>query len=144
MSPLLNYCNKIWANTYHTLLIPLVKIQKRIIRNLTNSEFLAHTPPLFQQLNILNIEKIRKYNLAIHFYINRFTLIPQLQSHHHYLTRNRNRPHPQLHSRTIFEKSFLYKSPKVWNELLDYAPNVCTADSISSFKKHLKLYLISS
>ena len=144
VSPILNYCNKIWANTYSSHVTPIVTVQKKIIRTLTNSDYLAHTPPLFKQLNLLNIEKIRKYHLAIHFYVNRHALLPQLRSHHHYHTRNHNRPRPEFHSRTIFEKSFMYQSTKLWNELLDNAPNVCTAASLTAFKKRLKLYLLSS
>ena len=68
VSSALNYCNKIWSNTYQSHLNPLVTLQKRIIRILTNSEYLAHTPPLFKQTNILCIEKLRKYHLGLYFF----------------------------------------------------------------------------
>ena len=144
VAPILNYCNKIWANTYPTHLDSLIKVQKRIVRTLTNSEFLAHTPPLFQQLNLLSIEKVRKYNLGLYFYKNRLTLLPELQGHHHYPTRYRERPRPEIHSCSIYEKSFLYQAPKLWNELIDNIPTICTAVSLQSFKKQLKRYLLTS
>ena len=143
VTPLLNYCNKIWSNTYPTHLDSLVKVQKRIVRTLTNSEFLAHTPPLFKQLDLLTLDKLRKYHLGVYFYQNRNILIRELRSHHHHLTRNRERPRPELHTCTIFEKSFSYQAPKFWNELLDNNPNICTAVSLQSFKKHLKRHLLS-
>ncbi len=38
-----------------TALDPIVKAQERIIRNITNSEFLAHTSPLFKDLDLLKL-----------------------------------------------------------------------------------------
>ena len=40
---LVNYCNIIWANVCPTNLTPLTLILKRAIRNVTKSEFFAHT-----------------------------------------------------------------------------------------------------
>ena len=143
VTSILNYCNIIWSNTYVTHVDPLIKAQKRLIRLITNSDFLAHTEPLFKQLHILNIENLRKYHLAIYFYKNLESLLPILQGHHHYETRNRNRPRPIRHSKTIFERSFMYQSPIVWNELLDSGePTLTNATSLSIFKKKLKLFLV--
>ena len=47
VSSTLNYCNLIWANTFPTHILPLLKAQKRIIRIITKSDPLAHTAPLF-------------------------------------------------------------------------------------------------
>ena len=143
ITSILNYCNIIWSNTFVTHLDPLIKSQKRLIRLITNSDFLAHTEPLFKELQILNIENLRKYNLGIYFYKNLNSLLPSLQGHHPYGTRYRNRPRPIRHSKTIFERSFIYQSPIVWNELLDsQEPSITNATSISIFKKKLKLFLV--
>ena len=143
VSSVLNYCNKIWANTYQTHLNPIVILQKRIVRTLTNSDFLAHTQPLFHQLNILPINKLRQYDLVLYFHKNRNSLLTHLQSHHTYLTRNRDRPRPIPHTRSLFEHSFVYQSPKLWNNLLDRHPEAIALTSILSFKKHLKNILLS-
>ena len=143
VSSILNYCNVIWANTFVTHVDPLIKSQKRLTRLITNSDFLAHTEPPFKQLKILTIENLRKYHLAIHFYKNRNSLLPRLQGHHPYQTRTRNRPRPIRHSKTIFERSFIYQSPIVWNELLDSRkPSITNATSLPIFKKKLKLLLV--
>ena len=97
VTSILSYCNIIWANTYPTHLDTLQKMQKKIIRNITNSEYLAHTAPLFNQLQLLNIDKLRKYHLGIYFYKNMGTLLPELQVFHNYATRNRHRPRPEHH-----------------------------------------------
>ena len=138
----LSYCNIIWSNTFPTHLDSLIKLQKRIIRTITNSDFIAHTHPLFKQLKILDIEKLRKFHLGIYFYRNKNSLLNN-RPHHHYPTRSRNRMRPQRHSTTLFEKSFMYQANKVWNELIDNVPNVINAISLPSFKRQFKQYLLS-
>ena len=100
VSSILNYRNIIWSNTYPTHLDPLIKTQKRIVRLLTHSDYLAHTQPLFHQLRLLNIENLRKYSLAVHFFKNKNDILPALQAPHSYLTRYRDRPRPVRHHRT--------------------------------------------
>ena len=142
VSSILNYCTLIWSNTYISHLDPLIKAQKRIIRLITNSEYLAHTAPLFKTMQILNIENLRKYSLALYFYKNKNVLLPHLQGHHPYGTRYRDRPRPARHSITLYQKSFIYQAPIVWNELLDSAqPNITNAQNLSIFKRKLKHYL---
>ena len=114
-----------------------------MVRTLTNSDYLAHTPPLFQQLNILPIYKLRQYHLALYFNKYRNSLLPQLLSHHTYFTRNRDRPRPVRHTKSIFENSFIYQAPKFWNELLDHHPETIALNT-SSFKTHLKKILLST
>ena len=117
VSSLLNYCNIIWANTYDCHIHPLTLILKRIIRNITHSEFLAHTEPLFRELRILDIQKTRKLALAMYFYQNRDEIIQMLTAEHQYMTRHRNRLRPAIHNHTLYEKSFIYQAPKLWNEI---------------------------
>ena len=124
---------------------PENRIQKRIIRIITNSDYLEHTSPLFKQSKILNIDNLRKFSLAVFFCKNLNTLLPEYQLNHPYPTRNRDRPHPNHHHRTIYEKSFIFQLPIVWNELLDRCPGLITdSSSIKVFKKHLKQFLISN
>ena len=53
--PHILYCNIVWGSANATALDPIIKAQKRIIRNITNSEFLAHTSPLFKDLDLLKL-----------------------------------------------------------------------------------------
>ena len=103
VTSILSYCNIVWANTYPTHLDVLKKMQKKIIRNITNSDYLAHTAPLFNQLQLLNIDKLRKYYLGIYFYKNIRTLLPELQYLHNHFTRNRHRPRPEHHNKTNYD-----------------------------------------
>ena len=47
------YCVKVWGCAKSVHLSPLKLIQKKIVRVITLSDKLAHTAPLFKQLNIL-------------------------------------------------------------------------------------------
>ena len=49
---------EIWGSSLKSYLDPLVKIQKKYIRTISFSEYLAPSEPLFQKLNILNFEKL--------------------------------------------------------------------------------------
>lgn len=51
--PLLTYCNPIWCTTYPTYLIPLKLQLKKIVRIITNSNFLECTNPLFKETKII-------------------------------------------------------------------------------------------
>ena len=61
----LNYCVGIWGRNFHSVLQPIVRIQKRAIRNILNiKNFREHTAPLFLQLNILNIPRLAIFQCA--------------------------------------------------------------------------------
>ena len=45
--PYLSYCNVIWGDTHDIHLNKLLLLQKKAVRIITNSEFLASTTPLF-------------------------------------------------------------------------------------------------
>ena len=145
VSSILNYCNVIWANTFHTHLIPLIRIQKRIIRNIARTDFFAHTQPLFTRLKILNIEAIGKQHLAIYFFKNRDNIIAPLTANHNYPTRSRNVLRPAIHRNTLYEKSFLYKAPQYWNQLrVHFPPDIMNDITLTQFKKRVKIMLLQS
>ena len=62
--PYLTYCNIVWSSNYKTNRKRIYLLQKRVVRALTNSDFHAHTAPLFTQLKILNIYKINTFHVA--------------------------------------------------------------------------------
>ena len=54
--PHLQYCTLIWANTYSTKLNKIRMLQKKAVRIINNSDYLAHSEPLFKQNILLKIE----------------------------------------------------------------------------------------
>ena len=142
ISSILNYCNIIWSNTYDTHTLPVMKMQKRIIRNVTRSAFRDHTAPLFKQTQILPIEGVRKLSIAMYIFKNQLTF-PGLLARHNYPTRQRDRLRPPLHNNTLFEKSFLYQAPQIWNEITKhFTPDVWTTLTVNTFRKRVKKYLL--
>ena len=55
--PYLIYYIEVWGNAHQTHLDPLIQIQKKSIRTITFSHYLAHTEPLFERLDILDMKK---------------------------------------------------------------------------------------
>ena len=143
VASLVNYCNIIWANGYSTSLSPLLLILKRIIRNVSKSDFLAHTAPLFKRLKILDLEGIRNVALGSYFFkTQNFNALP-LIANHRYHTRHRNRLRPPQHRLTQYHNSFLYQAPRFWNKLIsEYPRNIVDSPNEFLFKKRLKRHLL--
>ena len=66
--PCFTYCNIVWGNTFPIHLKPLIILQKKLICVITNSDYLDHTAPLFKLTNILPIDKLHSYLLALHMF----------------------------------------------------------------------------
>ena len=116
---------------------------KRIIRNVTKSEFLAHTEPLFKSMNILDLEGTKKMSLASYYYTSQVINIPPLVATHDYQTRQRDRLRPPQHRLTLYHNSFMYQAPSFWNTINnDYPPNIKNAPHIKIFKNRLKKFLL--
>ena len=138
--PHLQYCSPIWCSTYPTHLLPLFRLQKKIIRIITNSNYFEHTQPLFRTSNILKIYDIHRVQVAIYMFkllhTTNNTLLPQ----HQYPTRTHNNPLIPIHTLTIFQHSLSYLGPKTWNAVPDH---IKTLPSLNSLKKQLKNHIIS-
>ena len=63
--PHLTYCSVIWGSNFKTNLIPLVTMQKRAIRLITNSNHLAHTSSLFRELKLLKLHDIVAHQILL-------------------------------------------------------------------------------
>ena len=94
--PYLSYCNITWASTYETNLNRIFILQKRAVRVLTNSDFRAHSAPLFLQLKILDIFKLNAFHVAEFVFCYHHQILPPLFSNlfllnkqvHNYHTRS--------------------------------------------------------
>ena len=70
--PHLMYGNIVWGCAGVTTLSRLVTLQKRSIRIITKSSFVAHTSPLFQRLRLMKVVDIYKYQVLQFVYNSRF------------------------------------------------------------------------
>ena len=66
--PYLNYCCEIWGNTYKSRIHPLYIMQKRAIRICGNSDYRAHTRPIFYQLKTLCLPDMVNFNSMVFMY----------------------------------------------------------------------------
>ena len=145
--PHLSYCNLAWGCCSTQVLQPLILIQKKLVRILTSSDYLAHTSPLFHSLSILKLEDIYKFSLLNLMFqtltLNKHPLIKQkitrFQSVHRYSVRNTNLTLPFIRVKKC-EQLYLYQGIKQWNVLPSYLKALL---SVSSFKNTYKRYLIS-
>ena len=74
--PYLSYCNIIWGSTHVTSLNRIFLLQKRAVRAILNSNYRAHTTPLFSQLKLLDIFKINSFYLAKFMFLYHNHLLP--------------------------------------------------------------------
>ena len=107
----ITYCNSTWSSTYITNLNRIYCLQKRAVRAITNSDYRAHSAPLFSKLKILDIYQINTFLKTKFMYFYHNNLLPPLffnlfltnSQIHGYSTRTANnyRVH---HCRTILKK----------------------------------------
>jgi len=71
------YCNVIWAISSSIALVKLFRIQKRAIHLIANSEWNAHTAPLFRDLKILTIHQLNLLQVALFMFKIFNNLLPQ-------------------------------------------------------------------
>ena len=138
--PHLSYCNPIWSTTYPCHLYNLNVLHKKTVRIMSSSEYLAHTPPLFKSLNIMNLADISRFNIALYMFkqikYNHYNTQPL----HNYQTRNQHTLRTPSHKLTLFTHSLMYLGPKTWN---DVPLHIKHSTSISSFKNKFKKHLLS-
>ena len=135
------YCSPVWCNTYPTHLIPLSRLQKRIIRILTNSGFFDHTHQLFKEEGMLKLFDINKIQIALHMYklVNTGNIPFHSLPHHNYPTRTRSNLRTPIHNLTLFQHSLSYSGPVIWNSIPDQIKLLPTS---TSFKNQLKQHLL--
>ena len=145
--PYVTYCNSTWSSTYVTNLNRIYCLQKRAVRAITNSDYRAHSAPLFSKLGILDIYQINTFQIAKFMYCYHNNLLPPLffnlfftnSQIHGYSTRTANnyRVH---HCRTNLKKfTILCQGPKIWNSL---PVTITSLSSFPNFKKILLEFLV--
>lgn len=125
----------IWGNSSHVNKILL--LQKKIVRILTNSHWLAHCRPLFIDYKIMTVVNLYIYTVLLYVKENHHNL--QLRHDiHSYNTRGMNQiniPHQRL-SKSL--NSYDVLGLKLYNKL----PDTLTSDPVNRFKIRLFNWLI--
>ena len=146
--PYLKYCNIIWATgSNQSKLLQLLKVQKKCLRIITHSHYLAPSAPIFYDLSLLNIFEINKLEIGTFMYKFKNNLLPQpfmnlfqynSQIHKHN-TRSANKFHLWSIKSQFEDKSITHAGPRTWNSI----PNEITElPFLSTFRRHYKQSLV--
>ena len=147
--PYLSYCNIVWAKNHPTHLKPLLLLQKRCMRVITNSPYRTHALPLFAKLNQLTIFDLNKLLIATFMFRYHKGCLPKHLSNyfiknscvHNHFTRSCNNLHIP-HARTgVRMQQLRICGPKLWN-IIDPAI-IENSQSWHSFKRQFKKQLFS-
>ena len=143
--PYLTYCIEVWGNMSNVHLDALVKIQKKIVRIITYSPYLAHTDELFKDLNILPIHKLMLQRVSLQMFKYSRNTLPEVISElfitndtfHSHNTRNKNKLRSKMSNREYMYKNFSFIGVYIWNDIQDHIP---INTSYSKFKSNTKNY----
>ena len=142
------YGNIVWGAIYKSNLRRLTVLHKLIIRIITRSPFDAHTAPLFYNYNLLKLDNIHSFQVALLMFSVETKTIPNSFhnmfsknfENHHYTTRKSNDYRIQFSRTNVHKFSIVSAGPTLWNSL----PSELKSKSLlHSFRKDLKQYLIN-
>ena len=119
--PHINYGSLVWGQNFNSI----SKLQKKVIRTVTRSSYIAHSEPLLKELNLLSVKDLmdlklikflhKLYDNKLPIYFNEY--MPYLEARE---TKHNLRPHPLPVPRVnhaFAESCLLYKLVKIKNEL---------------------------
>ena len=119
--PYLQYCNVVWGMATKSVLNPLMLLQKRIVRIISNVNYYDHTDPLYKSLGVLKIndifvlESLKFVHCQLHTQqIFSFTRVLDV---HNVNTRSRNQLRPSFPRTELQRRFVLYSGCQNWNAL---------------------------
>ena len=151
--PYFNYCIAVWGKTCNAYLAPLIKLQKRAVRIISNADRYESTAPIFKQLNILNLSKLHIYfvQLFVYKYIceDEKRKLPaifekfftQNSSVHQHFTRQINQLHTMNPRCNITKNGVRCFGVKSFNYYLNRVRMNC---EYNTYKSNLKYHLINN
>ena len=139
----------IWGNACSVYLDPLVKLQKKCLRIITFSSYLEHTERLFQNLEILNLQKLVIHRIAMLMFKNSKQMVPiavrilfaRNDQYHNYNTRQSRSLHPSVGRGEAIYMSFSFHGVNIWNYL---SKHILTNVSYNRVNKLTKSYLLNN
>ena len=117
-----------------------------MVRNISNSAFLAHTDVIFKELNILLVHKLKLQRICLQmFKYSNNTLpksiselfVPYTAIHTYYNARNKHNLRPKRSNRAYMYKNFGFIGVHIWN---DVQKHINVSVSYSAFKQLTRTY----
>ena len=140
----------IWGSCAPTSLLPLIRNDKKVVRAITGSDWLAHTSKLFKSNDILKFSDLYNFTLGV-FMFNvynsvkaNFNLYREIFNDfsftHDYDTRGSNRFKLPFYRLGQCQRFVFYQGAKLWNILPD---DFKCQKTVNAFKKNFKKYFIN-
>jgi len=147
--PYITYCIEVWGNSAQVYISSVLKLQKKIIRIITSSNFRAESDPLFRSLKVLKVSQVYiKHIMVFMFKYNKGdlpgifnTLFKRNSEVMSRVTRNAEKFYVPFCKTDIGKKSIRIQGPKLWNNLSDHIDSNC---GIHTYKKKLQKYLLET
>ena len=149
--PYILYGIEIYANTWHTHLHKLIKLNNKLLRILQFKDNTTSNFDIYLRYNTLPVDQLHVFQLLclVHkFVYNRSKLPGALTTFftpnsltHDYYTRNRDMLHLMPIKTTPGHRMVRFKASLEWNNL---PQNLTNISSLNTFKKMLKLHLMSN
>lgn len=133
----MSYCNLVWGGTNSCFIRTLLLLQKKCLRVIYDTDYLAHTDPLFVQSDILKIEDLHFYLLNVFIFKNKSVLPVNSHSYH---TRHLSDLIPRNRRLQLTRRSPYYSGVTKFNLLPECLKSV---GSIKIFKKNLKKHYLN-
>ena len=146
--PYLIYCVDIWGHACNIYLDPIVKLQKKIIRIMTFSDYNSHSAPLFLSLKMLLFTKIVVHRIGMQMYKYNHNTVPLVirELFEDYKHIHQHNTRQKEHFRHPFGKQeYMYRNLSftgiyIWNFILNKT-NINIMSSYALFKCCLKNFL---
>ena len=147
--PYINYGILIWGQACKTYLEKIYKLQKWVLRIISNSHYRSHSTPLFHKYDILNVYDMYKLEVGVFMYRYFANLIPESFNTfftkrcdiHNYHTRNNCNLNQTRNKRVFTDRTIRTTGPILWNSLDDKTKKLL---STKHFRNSYKSSLISS
>ena len=145
--PYINYAITVWGTANVTVLDPLIKLQKKAVRLVSNVSKYTHTAPLFSKNAILTVNSLYIINVGsfMHSFLNgklskTFNSMFKINYNvHSYGTRQAALFHTPV-GRTAFSyKTIKFKGVSIYNNI---STKINTTCSIAALKAQLKQLLL--
>ena len=147
--PYLSYCIECWGSAAKTRTSPLLTLQKRCCRIITNSPPRTPSLPIFRRLNILPLEQLYHFSvLTFMFRFHQNSLpLPNMRMfasrslHSSYQTRQVNHLQLPRFRHHFSQRTIAFAGPKLWNNISSLSLHNC---SFAIFKTKLRKFLWDS
>ena len=143
------YCVELWGHSSDSILRPIFLVEKKIVRIISFSAFLAHTRPILLKLNLLPLCKVVIQKTSIFMYKLMNNMLPAALNYlivrnndiSQYNTRQSHQLHGTRPTCKSVAHSFSTRIFQIWNSMSNV---IDSHNSLFSFKYKTKAFLLNN